>query len=348
MNQEQSEELPKIDSPEIPLFSPVSASTCNGAESAAVNGHHQLQYCDACNTACVFMNGRRRKLQVRYEGYVLVKRVPTASSFMRASPYVTAQHAALPTYERRHSIGELLDDQTVADQHDPPVYTAYSANGPSRTSMQLPWRKPDEDIMNHPPFEKLVNLAADENRVPVSTSASSSSLSTTHNSAVPQSSSNSSNCSNMSNYSLNTRLRREKKKNSHQRLCRKKSRSQDNLSGRRVNSSCVSGEGIILNNSIQPPPLTCSPLSRSEGSIHNVHATTLGGPDVEDCTTGDAGEGICGGVGELARLPKKLLTRVTDEVGQWVFDLEGWNEQYLTLHESTLSLRNVSTSTFII
>ena len=43
------------------------------------------QFCDVCNAPCLIMNGRRRKLQVRYEGYVLVKRVSTCVSFIQAS-----------------------------------------------------------------------------------------------------------------------------------------------------------------------------------------------------------------------------------------------------------------------
>lgn len=278
----------------------------------------QGQYCDACNTACVFMTGRRRKLQVRYEGFVLVKRTPVvASSFMRASlPYVTAQPSL---HGRRHSLADVLDD--AADNHGPSV-------DQTRPPQNLLW--PQQQPEMHA-YEKIVNLSSEGGRVPLPTSEGSRvPLLPREESSVPIQSSISTSSSTVSmrqqsvvssGEAQKCRSRREKKPRAHQRLCRKKSRSQDNLSG--LNSSTV------LNNSIQTPPLGASILSRSEGSIHNVHAIT-------------EGSGAESGTGGLARLPRKLLSKVTDEVGQWVFDMEGWNEQYITLNESSISIRNVS------
>ena len=292
----------------------LSLNECTSSHAAS-----QIQFCDACNTACVFMTGRRRKLQVRYEGYVLVKRVPTAPSFMRTSlPYVSAHHAP---HERRHSFADLLDEESL--EHEPgcatTATTSCTAQPPPRAPLQIPWRRTEEE-QHFVPYKKIVNVTAEGGKVPVPPplSTSSSTISMGQHSVVS------------ATETQKGRLRREKKPRAHQRLCRKKSRSQDNLSGRGITGGDIS---TILNNTIQPPPLTSSLLSRSEGSIHNVHAITLAGTD----------GGVGGGAVGLVGLPRKLLSRVTDEVGQWVFDMEGWNEQYLTLNDSTISIRNVST-----
>ena len=99
---------------------------------------------------------------------------------------------------------------------------------------------------------------------------------------------------------LNQATRRDKKVRAHQRLCRKKSRSQENLSSRRRISSANDNAGVILNNRIQPQPLTASHLSRSEGSIHNVHKIVSSGGSSNEGSDGT----LCGGVTDLAKVKK--------------------------------------------
>ena len=289
-----------------------------------------VTYCDTCKTACVFMNGRRRKLQVRYEGYVLVKRGPSANSYIRSSlPYVS-EHRVMPpsinitpaasAHERRHSYSDLIDDPKL--KHEPGCAGHLSTAPPCN---KIPLASPA-------PL-KLVNLITDGGSADSCHGYNGVNF---HN--------------NINNNSINPDgylignphkplmlARRDKKSRAHQRLCRKKSRSQENLSSRRRISSANDNAGIVLNNTIQPQPLAVSPLSRSEGSIHNVHKIISSGS-----SSHEGGDGtLCGGVADLAKV-KKLLSRVTDEVGQIVFDWEGWTEQYLTLTDSAIEIRNVS------
>lgn len=343
----------------------------------------QMQFCDACNTSCVFMNGgHRRKLQVRYEGYVLVKKVSTASCFMRSYlPYATAQHS---TINRRHSINDVLDDShhTVetehAVEHEPGCITSSTTPATSTTTITAASttvstsRTRAESTTNHQQDllrryatvdgvlqhqkqhvlhpNKLSNLevagelAKTEHATVVSALISDQTFSSPPVPILAISNNGSINLVSTPIESSECTSRQRRKSRTHQRLCRKKSKSQENLSRKRVHSNTDDGT-TILNNAIQPPPLNASSLSRSESSINNVHSISLGGGSGGAC---DSGRGVSTtdslyvGVGEFAKM-KRLLTRVSDEVGQIVFDLEGWNEQYLTLNESSLTLRNVST-----
>ncbi|XP_018026934.2 uncharacterized protein LOC108682307 [Hyalella azteca] len=301
--------------------------------SCNVTSSGNVQYCDTCQTSCVFMSGHRRKLQARYEGFVLVKRVPIPPHLVRSSlPYVAA---APHGHEKGHSYRRGAEEEGGGGPGEQDVAVTNGVASPqtlwTESTVPLSLRNvwTDSPVLFMPTKEKLVNIDADETAKGniLQTSTSSTYFSTSqspfaaHLAALPT--------------HLKQGPRREKKPRAHQRLCRKKSRSQDNLSAvRRSNSP--DKEEVVLNNAIQPPPLSASHLSRSEGSIHNVHAVAL---TSGYCKEDDVSEALCGGgVGELARLPKKLLSRVTDEVGQWVFDLEGWNEQYLSLGDSCLTL----------
>lgn len=295
---------------------------------------HQLQYCDACNTACVFMNSRRRKFQARYEGYVLLKRVAALSTRLHL-PYVMAEGDS-PPYHRRHSCGDVLDENGDPPSDDVEIQVPQTSppNSYSRSMSHCEWRRPEDD--STPTWEKVVNMEepCQPDRRPTTP---------THTTTLGTQPS----VGGVEVRSVDPSGRKPRRHSAmmerlacgHQRLCRKKSRSQDNLVGRR-GSGGGGGGPLRLNNSIIPPPaaLTTS-LSRSEGSIHNVHAVLSAVPVMVD----DVGVGgLRAEVGELARLPKRLLHRVTGEVGQLVFDLEGWREEYLVLTHTAIAARTVS------
>ncbi|XP_042225826.1 C-Maf-inducing protein-like isoform X2 [Homarus americanus] len=322
-------------SPSRPLPpTPPMVTPANGAAPAGPSpkSRHQLQYCDACNTACVFMNSRRRKFQARYEGYVLLKRVAALNMRLHL-PYVMAEGES-PPYHRRHSCGDVLDENgdPPSDnqnlQPQPPLETSPPTSY-MRSQSHSEWLRPEDDAP--PPWEKVVNMDEPcqlDLRPTTPTPTSTAALS-------PQ----------PSTVGVVDPAGRKPRRHSammerlacgHQRLCRKKSRSQDNLVGRRGSGG---GGPLRLNNSVIPAPaaLTTS-LSRSEGSIHNVHAVLSTVPiTVDDVDVGVGG--LRAEVGELARLPKRLLHRVTGEVGQLVFDLEGWREEYLVLTHTAIAAR---------
>ncbi|XP_076044288.1 C-Maf-inducing protein-like isoform X2 [Oratosquilla oratoria] len=356
----------------------------DGGNGGGGSGNGTSQFCDACNTACMFMNGRRRKFQARYEGYVLVKKVSTPEMSRSSSksflPYIMANGDATPQakqdsyllgkpherYERRHSYSDILDESEVPQHHqqhqqqvpDAPAHSfpcvPLPLFGRSVSHCQGDWIQPYSPAEEQPkpcspdgrppagppppppqmPWGKMVNLTDAEvehsGRASLKTSPPSG-RSTPARGTEPE------------GYPGPRKPRRhsamiEKLACGHQRLCRKKSRSQDNLSGGSGGSRKGSRGVEVLNNSIVLPPSTSlsSNLSRSEGSIHNVHALTVaGGIGAEDVsmTIGNLR------VDEWARLPKRLLHRVTGEVGQLVFDLEGWREEYVVLSDVALVVR---------
>lgn len=296
----------------------------------------QKQYCDACNSSCCLMNGRRRKLQARYEGFLLVKRVQGDTSASRylvscggaeaprnpsfptglagGAPYPAhlGPKCCNPTYERRYSCGDLATDEGAASGGRP--------HGPTRSISHV--------ATNDRLWEKLVNLPAEDNLLNNNVPAS-----------VVENSHKSRKLSSVSS----------QQQQQHQRLSRKKSRSQDNLVGRRIKLPPPSGapaegaadEEVILNNRVIAPAVHLhSPLSRSEGNIHNVTATNRPRSATPD--------GVAGGVmraeraEDLAKLPKKFLDRVSDEVGQIVFYLERWREEYVVLTHTAIAIKAVS------
>lgn len=322
--------------PASPMMTPANGAVPAGPSPRS---RQQLQYCDACNTACMFMNSRRRKFQARYEGYVLLKRVAALNTRPHL-PYVIAD-GDTPPYHRRHSCGDVLDEQgsQPADNSSPPpppppppppqLQLSVPKSPPisySRSLSHGDWLRPEDDPI--PTWEKVVNTddSCQPDRRPTTPTD------TVALAIEPPT------------VALDPAGRKPRRHSAmmerlacgHQRLCRKKSRSQDNLVGRRGSGGCGP---LRLNNSIIPPPaaLTTS-LSRSEGSIHNVHAVLSTVP----VTIDDGVGGLRAEVGELARLPKRLLHRVTGEVGQLVFDLEGWREEYLVLTHTAIAARSVS------
>lgn len=295
--------------PPPPMVAPAGA----GAPRART---HQRQFCDACNTACVFMNSRRRKFQARYEGYVLLKRV-TAAAWRPSLPYVM-MGAPAPAHARRHSSGGVLDDESDPCPAPPlPQLPQGRASPPTaygRSLSQGDWRPPAEGEAS-PPWDKVVNL---EEAGPL----------TPPTPPTPPTPSAQSPAEPAGRKSRRHSAMMERLAGGHQRLCRKKSRSQDNLGSAR------------LNNTVIPPPAALtSALSRSEGSIHNVHGVLSAVPV---CLDDGGGGGLRAEVGELARLPKRLLHRVTGEVGQLVFDLEGWREEYLLLTHTAIAARSAT------
>ncbi|KAK7069121.1 hypothetical protein SK128_026309 [Halocaridina rubra] len=355
-----------------PMFSSNGGivSSGEGHSPSSPRSHPQVQYCDTCNTACVFMNGKRRKFQARYEGYVLVKKVSTRPFL----PYVmpegqqqtllqqqqqSAPH--LPSNMRRHSCGDMLDeneDPATVPLNVPSCSASVPALGGEggeglnssasyNRSLSHPGWQPDDASSFTPPTS--FPPSASWEQVPCShdglggnpverhctTPVQHSSPLTTHPppAAPPRSG---------EIHPGGRKPRRhsammERLSGGHQRLCRKKSRSQDNLVGGRRDSGCGP---LRLNNSIIPPTASLtSALSRSEGSIHNVHAVLTAVPICVDDVDVVGFGGLRAEVGELARLPKKLLHRVTGEVGQLVFDLEGWREEYLLLTNTAIAAR---------
>lgn len=318
-------------SPSRPLPPPTTMVTSSngvpaGPPPPSQRSRYQLQYCDACNTACVFMTGRRRKFQARYEGYVLLKRV-SAPACRLYLPYVMAERQN-PAYHRRHSCGDVLDEngEAPSEAPRPPAPQVSPSASYGRSISNGDWRRDDPP----PTWGKVVNLddssQADPRPPTPSNEAPTSAPPAANGAQEPQ----------------GRKPRRhsammERLACGHQRLCRKKSRSQDNLVGQRESG----GDGPLrLNNSVIPPPAALtSALSRSEGSIHNVHAVLSTVPvNVDDVD-------VCAGglrAGELGRLPKRFLHRVTGEVGQLVFDLEGWREEYLVLTHTAISARTTS------
>ncbi|XP_064099710.1 C-Maf-inducing protein-like isoform X2 [Macrobrachium nipponense] len=409
-----------------PLLPPLTPSSSSSSSPRSLLP--QLQYCDTCNTACVFMNGKRRKFQARYEGYVLVKRVPTRPYL----PYVMAagqqqqlvqqpqqqqQQQQNPAYLRRHSCGGMLDEDGVdplegeaggsssydassssssssppgGENHhhhhhhhhhhqtpesvSPPAAPASSASYGRSLSHSPEWRQDDttttpspSPLPTPPPltpptsgWEKVMNVDDDDDDEEGSVVINGAALPrSAQHSATDlrgagvggggggggrESSGGGGESSGGGRKPRRHSAMMERLSGGHQRLCRKKSRSQDNLVGGRRGSGCLGGGGggpLRLNNSVIPPPSSLtSALSRSEGSIHNVHAVLTAVPITVDDV--DVGFGaIRAEVGELARLPKRLLHRVTGEVGQLVFDLEGWREEYLLLTHTAIATRTAN------
>ena len=114
----------------------------------------------------------------------------------------------------------------------------------------------------------------------------------------------------------------------HQPLCRKKYRSQDNLGSARLNNTVIPLLAVLT-----------SALSHSEGSIHNVHGVLNA---MLVCLDDKGGGGLHSEGGKLARHPEWLLHHMTGEVSQLVFDLEGWQEEYLQLTHTAIAARSIS------
>ncbi|CAL4061250.1 unnamed protein product [Meganyctiphanes norvegica] len=381
---------------------------------------HLQQFCDACNTACVFMNGRRRKFQARYEGYVLLKRVsgppgsgggalrggclapaaqpkPFLPSYVMAttaaaeagpcnnSTVTAAHHQHLPKTQmqpsyRRHSCGDELDADD--ENHDPTP----SQHSPDATTMPLPptlitppqeppgmhlpysrsYSHPEWQQQEDPPLRQLKTVNLDDARggalqhqwappngnmtSPLPDSPTDPSTPSANTLVPPRSPTPGGTTDGGGSGGRKPRRHSammERLACGHQRLCRKKSRSSDNLSssgggGGSRRSGPRGTSPLRLNNSIVPPPAPLShSLSRSEGSIHNVHGI-LSAATCDEGGTGGYGGGLRAEVGELARLPKRLLHRMTGEVSQLVFDLEGWREEYLVLTPTAIAIRTVS------
>ncbi|XP_069935697.1 C-Maf-inducing protein isoform X2 [Cherax quadricarinatus] len=310
----------------LPHNNPMITPNVSPHSATSPKTRHQLTYCDACNTACVFMNSRRRKFQARYEGYVLLKRVASLSTRLHL-PYVMAEGDCPPAH-RRHSCGDVLDENGDPSPDDGELREASPQTSYSRSLSQSDWHRVEDDVP--PTWDKVVNMddpCHSERRpnTPTHTAALA---------AQPPAGVDAAGRKPRRHSAMMERLAC-----GHQRLCRKKSRSQDNLVGRR--GSGGGGGPLRLNNSIIPPPAALTTaLSRSEGSIHNVHAVLSTLPVTDDVDVGVGG--LRAEVGELARLPKRLLHRVTGEVGQLVFDLEGWREEYLVLTHTAIAARTAT------
>ena len=339
----------------------------------------ETQFCDACNSVCNgFSMADNKKLQPKYEGYVLIKRSPrdvNKSLLCRQQQlnvYYDGQHqqiqhpnnlyniykdhyvANLGSDDRRRSCGDILDDEKNGDVSREPyndnpefsngvdyIYPTSGGGGPRINSIS-PVRS-----LSHGPgqWEKVVNLSNDDNpllnnlttvKVPQINPPPLRKPNKTHHITTPTGKS--------SSWSLSC---------GHQKLCRKKSKSQENLDeNRRSNNfnnrlcSATSNTSInrVLDSSIRINNVDSKPLlpcdrSRSEGNINHVHKVTSIMPPRTPPPVFENGTVT---VGDIAKLPKRLLHRVTGEMEQFMYDIEGWKEDYLVLDESAITTRTVS------